>query len=218
MKRYGLKILSMFLLLALLAALPMTAFAASNKPKIKTSSASVSVTNDGVKLKIKWSKVSKASGYQYAYNLSWNSKSTSKDYTYKTTTGTSATLQLKNYGTIDFRVRAFRIVKGKRVYGKWSRARLKRSKVDDMVVKKLKKRMKTKKLFMRAQSKTAVRTNAGESYGVVAQLSRTDEVRATGKFKRDSKGTWWTQVYASIDQNTTVKGWVSRKTTEPVWY
>ena len=132
---------------------------------------------------------------------------------------TGATIRLKDYGTVDIRVRAYKLARGKKVYGEWTSGRLKRSKVDKMIVKRLQKRMKTKDLFLKARSEgVKVHTGAGEQYGVIAKLSRADEVRATGSFKRDGSGTWWSQVVVSFDQNTTSKGWVSRKGTDAVWY
>ena len=123
-------------------------------------------------------------------------------------------------GTFAYRLNVLaKVARGKKVYGEWTSGRLKRSKVDKMIVKRLQKRMKTKDLFLKARSEgVQVHTGAGEQYGVIAKLSRADEVRATGSFKRDSSGTWWSQVVVSFDQNTTSKGWVSRKGTDPVWY
>lgn len=212
------RFLSILLVLTMvLAVLPASALAASGK--VKGNSASISITDDGVMMNLKWNAVSGAEGYEYAYNLFWKSSSRKSDYTIKTTSKTSASIRLSDYGTVDVRVRAYKTVKGKKVYGEWTSGRVKRASVDKLIVKQLKKRMKSKALFLKATNGTvSVRTDAGERYGVVAKLSRYDEVRATGSFKRDSDGVWWSQVYASIDQNTTVKGWVSRKVTSPVWY
>lgn len=212
------RILSILLVLTMvLAVLPASALAASGK--VKGNSASISVTNDGVMMNLKWDAVSGAEGYEYAYNLFWKESSKKDDYTIKTTTKTSASIHLGDYGTVDVRVRAYKTVKGKKVYGEWTSGKVKRASIDKLIVKQLKKRMKSKDLFLKATSGSVnVRTDAGEQYGVVAKLSKADEVRATGSFKRDSDGTWWSQVYASIDQNTTVTGWVSRKVTDPVWY
>lgn len=220
MKHSTIRIIAMALLIALLATLPMTAFASSKKSgTVKIKKASVSVSADGVSLNIKWKKVSKAAGYEYAYNLFYSKDCTDKDYTFKATDSTGATIRLKDYGTIDIKVRAYRVENGQKVYGKWSTARLKRSNVDKLVVKQLKKTMKKHTLFMRADSNSVeVHSDAGTGYGVVGKMNKGDECRATGKFKRDSNGTWWAQIIASIDQNTSVKGWVSRKDTDPVWY
>lgn len=203
----------------LLAALPVSAGAAANtNMAVKGKKASVSVGDNGVWLTVKWNKVSGATGYEYAYNLFWKKSSSSSSYKVGTTNTNSAKIRLRDYGTISFRVRAYRKVGDKKVYGKWSTGKLKSGQVDKMVLKKLQQRMKSKDLFLRAKKSLDVRADAGEKYGVVAKLNRLDEVRATGKIKRDSKGVWWAQVYASIDQNTTVKGWVSRKATDMVWY
>lgn len=200
-----------------MSVLPISALATTGK--VKGNSASISITDNGVVMNLKWKKVSGAEGYEYAYNLFWKKGSKKSDYTIKSTDKTSAKIQLKDYGVIDVYVRAYKNEGNKKVYGEWTHSRLKRDKVDKLVVKQLKKRMKSKNLFLRAYSGTVnVRAGAGEQYRVIAKLSKLDEVRATGSFKRDSSGTWWSRVYVPIDQNNTVTGWVSGKATDPVWY
>jgi len=206
-------------LVLLLAALPVSAGAASGSGAVKGKSASISITGEGVSLVIKWDKVSGATGYEYSYNLFWKEGAKSSDYTVKSTEANSATIRLKDYGNIDVRVRAYRKVGGKKLYGEWAGGTVKRASVDKMIVKQLKKKMQSKDLFLKATSGTAhVRAGAGEEYGVLTTMSRPDEARATGSFKRDENGTWWSEVYASVSQNTTFTGWVSRKGTAPVWY
>ena len=215
------RLLAILLLLALLlAAAPATSLAASkNSGKIRGNSASISITGDGVVLNIKWDKVSGATGYEYAYNLFWNRDSKKSDYTVKSTDKTSATIRLKDYGAIDIYARAYKKVRGRKVYGEWTNGRLKRSQVDRMIVNRLKKNMKSKDLFLRAErNSVSVRAGAGDQYATVAELDRGDEARATGNFKRDDKGTWWSEVKTGVSQGTSVTGWVSRKNTNPVWY
>ena len=207
-------------LVTLMAVLPTSAMAASKKNgAVKGNSVSISIGDEGVVMNIKWDQVSGATGYEYAYNLFWNQNSKKSDYTIKTTADTSATIRLKDYGTVDIRVRAYKLVRGRKVYGEWTSGRLKRSQLDKMIVKQLKKKMKTKELFIQATSKSVnVRSGAGEQYGVVARLQRLDECRATGSFKRDANGDWWSEIYMGIDQNTIITGWVSGSVTRPVWY
>ena len=214
------RVFAILLTLALrVAALPVSAGAATARvATVKGKKAGVSITDGGIWLTVRWDKVSAADGYEYAYNLFWKKSSSSSSYKVKTTSTNSARIRLRDYGTISFRVRAFRKSGGKKIYSKWSTGRLKSSKVDQQIMKKLKQRMKSKDLFLRAKKTVNVRSGAGEKYGAVAKLNRLDEARATGKFKRDSRGVWWAQVYAGMDQNTTVKGWVSRKVTDMVWY
>lgn len=215
MKKRFLAIL--LVLTMVLAVLPVQALAASGK--VRGISAGVSVTDDGVVMNLKWKKVSGAEGYEYAYNLFWKKGSGIGNYTVKSTDKTSAKIALKDYGAVDVRVRAYRTVNGKKVYGAWSNSRLKRSKLDKLVIKQLKKRMKSKKLFLKATSGTVnVYAGAGDGYRVVSTMNRLDEARATGSFKRDGSGTWWSKIYVSLDQNHTTTGWVSRKVTDPVWY
>ena len=210
----------LLVLTMILAVVPATSLAASKGTgRVTGNSAAISITDRGVMLDIKWNKVADAAGYEYAYNLFWKKGSKKSDYRIVSTDKTNASIRLKDYGTIDIYARAWKKTRGKKVYGEWTHGRMKRSQVDKMIVNRLKKTMKTKTLFLKAKSKSvAVRTQPGQQYGAVATLNKGDEVRATGSFKRDDKGTWWSKVTASIDQNTTVKGWVSRKDTDPVWY
>lgn len=201
----------------ILAALPGTALAASGK--VTGNRASVAITEDGVVMNIKWKKVSGAEGYEYAYNLFYSAKDKKSDWTFKTTDQTGATIRLKDYGTIDIRVRAYKTVRGKKVYGQWTTGRLKRGQVDKMVVKQLKKLMKKKDLFLRANAKNVnLRKNAGGQYEILAKMNKYDEARATGNFKRDDNGNWWSEVVYGTSQTIVVTGWVARLSTDPVWY
>ena len=71
-------------------------------------------------VKVSWNKVSGASGYQVM--TGGNSKMTVDDATY-TTTGKSKSISYtrsKKAFTRYFKVRAYKTVKGKKVYGSWS--------------------------------------------------------------------------------------------------
>lgn len=210
-------IAALLTLMMLLATLPATGLAASGS--VTGNSASLSITDKGIMLDIRWDAVSGADGYEYAYNLFWRKDCKKSDYTIVSTDKTSAAIRLKDYGDVDIYARAWKKVRGRKVYGKWTNGRLRRSQVDRMIVNRLKKTMKTRELFLKSTSRSAaVRTNPGTQYAAVAALAYGDEVRATGSFKRDENGTWWSEVTAGIDQSTIVTGWVSRKDTDPVWY
>ena len=76
---------------------------------------SLSVKKSGTKVKLSWKKVSGAVGYQI-------SKSTSKKGTkiVATVSGTSKTLTATKGKTYYYKVRAYKEVNGKKVYGSWS--------------------------------------------------------------------------------------------------
>ena len=76
---------------------------------------SLSVKKSGTKVKLSWKKVSGAVGYQI-------SKSTSKKGTkiVATVSGTSKTLTATKGKTYYYKVRAYKVVNGKKVYGSWS--------------------------------------------------------------------------------------------------
>ena len=214
------RIIALVLALTLLFACCATAGAASKKAgRTKVRGAAAVVYKDGFSLKYTWKKVSGATGYEYCYNLNQTGLSTKGDYTFATTNQTSAEIKLKAYGTVDFRVRAFTVFDGNKIYGPWAACRMKQSKVDRLIVRQVKKRMKTNNLFMKATVQTVnVRSKPAAKYDVLTQISSGDENRATGDFKRDKDGNWWIRVYASLSQTKTVKGWVISDEVQAVWY
>lgn len=214
------RILALVLALTLLLATCATAVAAPKATKkAKVKGAVAVVYKDGFSLKYTWKKVSGAKGYEYCYNPNYNGLVVKSEYTFATTDQTSAEIKLGAYGTIDFRVRAYAEFGGQKIYGPWTSYRLKQSKVDKLIVKQVKKRMKTNNLFMKANAPTAnVFKKAGTQYSIIGQMKYLDENRATGDFKRDKKGNWWIRVYISPSQNKTVKGWVLSDNVQAVWY
>ncbi|MCR5201739.1 MAG: fibronectin type III domain-containing protein, partial [Lachnospiraceae bacterium] len=69
---------------------------------------------------VKWKKVSTAKGYQLQYSL----KKTFKKKTNKRTTALKLKVKkLKKKKTYFFRVRAYKVVDGKKVYGAWSKVK-----------------------------------------------------------------------------------------------
>lgn len=214
------RILALVLALTLLLATCVSAGAASKKTnKTKVRDTVAVVYKDGFSLKYTWKKVSGASGYEYCYNQNYNGIAIKSEYTFVTTDQTSAEIKLGAYGTVDFRVRAYAEFGGEKVYGPWATCRLKQGKVDKLIIKQVKKRMKTNNLFMKANVQTAnVFKKAGTQYSIIGQMKYLDENRATGDFKRDKKGNWWIRVYISPSQNKTVKGWVLSDNVQAVWY
>ncbi len=88
------------------------------KPK-KSKFASVSSKKKG-QVTLKWKKDSKASGYEISYTI--NGKSKKIDI--KKNSTTSATIKkLKSKKTCSIKIRAYKIVKGKKIYGDYSAAK-----------------------------------------------------------------------------------------------
>ena len=84
-------------------------------------------------VKFTWKKVKGASGYQYRYNVFWTKDSKISDYTKKTTKKTSAKIFFQDNETIKFQVRPYKVVNGKRTYGKWTSCLLTQEEVDNML-------------------------------------------------------------------------------------
>lgn len=76
------------------------------------------VSKSGTKVKVKWSNISGESGYQ----ISKSTKETGTKIvsTYKTTKGTYKTFKATKGKTYYYKVRAYKTVSGKKVYGPWS--------------------------------------------------------------------------------------------------
>lgn len=218
MKSMARRMVALVLALTLAIGMGVPALAASKKTAVRFRGVSAVVTAEGIGLEYTWRKISKADGYEYCYNANYTKKSVQKDYTLGTTQDTSAKIALKDYGTVDFRVRPYREVNGKRVYGAWRSLRKKRATVDSLVVKAIKRKMKKNNLFMKAKVALDVHSGAGKQYKIVSTMNSADEGRATGRFKRDKSGAWWIQVYASKGQNDNTRGWVFGEEVEPVWY
>lgn len=76
------------------------------------------VTKSGSKVKITWKNISGESGYQISQSTS---KSKTKIVsTYKTTKGKSKTIKATRGRTYYYKVRAYKTVNGKKIYGAWS--------------------------------------------------------------------------------------------------
>ena len=105
------------------AASVITLASASTSKPAKPGSVKVSVSYPSkikATIKVSWKKVSGASGYQVM--TGGNSSMTVDDTTY-TTTGTSRSISYtrsKSAYKRYFKVRAYKTVKGKKVYGSWS--------------------------------------------------------------------------------------------------
>lgn len=134
MKRHFKALIAMALALALSLAMPAFASAAAKKPAApEIKGASAVYKKDAVGLKYTWKKVAKAKGYQVRYNLFWTEGSAESEYTKKSVKKNAATISFQDYGTVDFQVRAYKVVKGKRVYGEWSSLRLEAGQVDALI-------------------------------------------------------------------------------------
>ena len=100
------------------AMMPGTSVLASTVKRAKITSAKASSTTG--KVTIKWKKIKKAKGYQ----VKISKKKSGKKVVYKKTTKKKKITSKKlSNGTFYVRVRAYKKLKGKKKYGKWSKAK-----------------------------------------------------------------------------------------------
>lgn len=76
------------------------------------------VSKNGSKVKVKWSNISGETGYQIS--KSTKKTGTSIVSTYKTTKGAYKNISAKKGKTYYYKVRAYKVVDGKKIYGPWS--------------------------------------------------------------------------------------------------
>ena len=93
--------------------------------KYKTSSiytlkklAAPKVTKSGTKVKVSWKNINGETGYQISRSIS--KTGTNIVMTYKTTKGSYNTVKAAKGKTYYYKVRAYKVVDGKKVYGPWS--------------------------------------------------------------------------------------------------
>lgn len=80
----------------------------------------VKVAKSGTKVKVSWTKISGETGYQIS--KSTKKSGTSVVATYKTTSGKSKTISATKGKTYYYKVRAYKVADGKKIYGPWSTA------------------------------------------------------------------------------------------------
>ena len=76
------------------------------------------LSKSGTKVKVKWTNISGETGYQISKSSS--KSKTSIVSTYKTTSGTYKTVSATKGKTYYYKVRAYIVVDGAKVYGPWS--------------------------------------------------------------------------------------------------
>jgi len=81
----------------------------------------VSVKTSGSKVKISWKNISGESGYQISQST--GKKKTKIVSTYKTTKGSSKVISATKGRTYYYKVRAYKIVDGKKIYAPWSKVK-----------------------------------------------------------------------------------------------
>jgi len=80
----------------------------------------VKAAKSGTKVKVSWTNISGESGYQISQST--KKSGTKIVSTYKTTTGKSKTIKATKNKTYYYKVRAYKTVSGKKIYGPWSSA------------------------------------------------------------------------------------------------
>lgn len=78
----------------------------------------VKAVKSGTKVKVSWTNISGETGYQIS--KSTKKSGTSVVATYKTTSGKSKTISATKGKTYYYKVRAYKVVDGKKIYGPWS--------------------------------------------------------------------------------------------------
>ena len=81
----------------------------------------VKVTKSGAKVKVSWTNISGETGYQIS-KMTKKSATQKKPLTYKTTSGKYKKLSATKGKTYYYKVRAYKTVDGKKIYGPWSTA------------------------------------------------------------------------------------------------
>ena len=75
----------------------------------------------GAKVKVSWTNISGETGYQIS-KMTKKSATQKKPLTYKTTSGKYKKLSATKGKTYYYKVRAYKTVDGKKIYGPWSTA------------------------------------------------------------------------------------------------
>lgn len=133
MKKQILKWAVCLMMVASMIMLPISTMAEGNLEKTKITGVKACDNNEAAGLKFTWKKVEGATGYQYRYNLFWTKDSKTSDYTKVTTTKRSAVITFQDNGTVKFQVRPYKVVDGKKVYGKWTTRKLSQKKVENIM-------------------------------------------------------------------------------------
>lgn len=80
----------------------------------------VKIVKSGSKVKVSWTNIPGETGYQISQSTDKNG--TNIVATYKTTTGTYKTISATKGKTYYYKVRAYKVVNGKKIYAPWSTA------------------------------------------------------------------------------------------------
>ena len=137
MKNSVTRLTALLLVIATLFVLPVSASAATKVGKATIKSVDTYSTNDGLGLKYTWSKVSGAKGYEYRYNLFAGDEDAANNGTTRTTSKTTVKIGFQDYEDVAFQVRAYKTVKGKKVYGEWDSVKLTKKKLDVLMKEEL---------------------------------------------------------------------------------